>query len=155
VLHSEIVPIKVCSICSAPREVREAIETRRKAGGKGSEYREIAKESGYGYTAIWRHCTRHLTKSVLERNRVFQQGDSLYIWYPDQTTQAEINHINALPKSCWLVAVVYEAPISRDRVEAAQLQKIADTKTLADKKRVEQNAAEEILTTISEEKSEN
>jgi hypothetical protein len=113
-------PIKVCSVCSAPKEMREALETRRRAGGKSGEYRVLARESGFSATALHRHMTRHMTRSVLEKSKLFQQGDSVHVIYSDELNDETLKEVNALPRSCWLVIVGFDAPISEDKINSHQ-----------------------------------
>lgn len=138
-------PVRVCSICSAEPEIRAALETRFRAGGKTAQYRVMAKESGFSSTALHRHMRRHLPKSVLETSKLFQQGDSLYVWRPHETSAEEIRHINGLPPSVWIIELTYEAPMSPATIEARRLwlentikakadesEEIAETETTAE-----------------------
>jgi len=106
---------QLCSVCSAEPAVREAVERMQKNGVK---YSDIAKQSPFSKTALWRHCTRHAPRGVLAENRTFNKGDTAYVVYMNALTQAIVDHVNALPKNCWLIRVEYEPPPSAEKIAA-------------------------------------
>ena len=56
---------KQCSVCTAPADVRDAIEAKIRARTK---YRSLAAESGVAKTILHRHATKHMPQLALERH---------------------------------------------------------------------------------------
>jgi hypothetical protein len=127
-------PIRACSICTSEPETRLAVEAQHRAKRR---YSDIAADSGFSKTALWRHMTRHLPKTVLEKSKCFMQGDSLLITYADDSPETIERLIEARSKQIsgqlWLIKIEYEPAISKESVDAhhAHTERIFQSKTSA------------------------